>query len=92
MAVHLNSGACQPACGSEYYEALTAIRANVQCAACLKVDVALITAPVYTPYVAPLKKKRAATVCPKCTGTGYIPAFKSTMSGICFRCDGIGKV
>ena len=30
--------------------------------------------------------------CPKCGGTGYIPAFSGIANGDCFRCDGTGKV
>ncbi len=30
--------------------------------------------------------------CPKCGGSGFIPAFSGIANGICFRCVGTGKV
>ena len=30
--------------------------------------------------------------CPKCNGTGHIPAYSHIHGGVCFRCDGRGKV
>ncbi|MBE6069358.1 MAG: hypothetical protein E7211_16965 [Clostridium lundense] len=29
--------------------------------------------------------------CGKCGGSGYIPRYKTTKGGICFRCQGTGK-
>ncbi len=30
--------------------------------------------------------------CPKCGGTGDIPAFSGIANGVCFRCAGTGKI
>lgn len=32
------------------------------------------------------------TTCPKCTGTGFVSAFAHIKNGVCFDCDGTGRV
>ena len=42
-----------------------------------------------------LAERAAATApdaCPKCSGLGTIRGFEHVASGVCFRCEGIGKI
>lgn len=39
-----------------------------------------------------MASKKEICTCPKCNGSGYIDAYRGIANGVCFTCNGAGKV